>query len=701
MTDKEKIEQRKIVPVVAMVSAGKSKLLNVLYNINYLECKTGIGTKFVNILRYNPNIKQPRFYHLKLEKKDDNYIFYKDLSLDVTEGEKNIIEVNKNINEDLRAQPETKYEDLFYMTEINEIPFIKDKEYLKTHDLCDIPGLNEYQNNKNNEIKEKEKEIKKENNNDKQFEEILKEGEKCGYIINLEKNNKNEENEEKDEKKNENNINISEKKEDLEDDIFKKIDIENEHTYLTEIFKIIKNSIDGAIIILSIENYYKLENFEIIAKLHKVIQKEISNFLIILNKMDLSTNPKNDIQKCKGLLIQNFPKFQTFNINLNTFIPLSVDQLQNELLMDKNFKHLINYHFYNYMSKMNEEKNKKETVTGKSFINHLTDIIKTVGGIKKEEIESKVEELNERDNIGNINKEIIEIINEIKNKFSANEINLGISEQDFNDSNDDELPDPDMEVTNSDDIYDINPTYIIKFFYICFEDKNQKLLMPSLSTETINLLNYFTNKKTELKLENNSKNEEDNKIEQKTRINREIINYLDDIRNKFEKSKFYIKELESIIDEIKKVIIDLKIYDVILIPFIGASNAGKTTIINGIIGKELLPTDLNECTKRGIIIRYTDEEETTIRKASFIEEKFLDTTSYYFQAEHLIGKGIKQVRETLQGLNLDFTTNEKDSFYYIRTKIKLFDELGLSDYYKKMIYLIDFPGYGTGNIFET
>ena len=613
MTDKEKIDQRKIVPVAAMVSAGKSKLLNVLYNINYLECKTGIGTKFVNILRYNPNIKQPRFYHLKLEKKDDNYIFYKDLSLDVTEGEKNIIEVNKNINEDLRAQPETKYEDLFYMTEINEIPFIKDKEYLKTHDLCDIPGLSEYQNNKNNEIKEKEKEkekeIKKENNNDKQFEEILKEGAKQGYIY-LEKDNIKQENEEKEkeknkeEEKNNNNNNINEKKEDLEDDIFKKIDIENEHTYLTEIFKIIKNSIDGAIIILSIENYYKLENFEIIAKLHKVIQKEISNFLIILNKMDLSSNPKADIQKCKGLLIQNFPKFQTFNINLNTFIPLSVDQLQNELLMDKSFKHLINYHFYNYMSKMNEEKNKKQTITGKSFINHLTDIIKTVGGIKKEEIESKVEELNERENINIINQEIIEIINEIKNNFSANEINLGISEQDFIDSNDDELPDPEnMEDTNNDDIYDINPTYIIKFFYICFENKKEKLLMPSLSTETINLLNYFTNKKVELKLENNSKNEKNNKIEEKTKINREIISHLTNIRNKFEESKFYIKELESIIDEIKKVIINLRIYDVILIPFIGASNAGKTTIINGIIGKELLPTDLNECTKRGIIIR--------------------------------------------------------------------------------------------------
>ncbi len=31
------------------------------------------------------------------------------------------------------------------MTEINESPFITDKQYLLTHDLCDIPGLSEYQ----------------------------------------------------------------------------------------------------------------------------------------------------------------------------------------------------------------------------------------------------------------------------------------------------------------------------------------------------------------------------------------------------------------------------------------------------------------------------------------------------------------------------------------------------------------------------
>ena len=409
--------------------------------------------------------------------------------------------------------------------------------------------------------------------------------------------------------------------------------------------------------------------------------------------MDLSLNPKNDIQKCKGLLIQNFQKFKTFNINLNTFIPLSVDQLKNELLMEKSFKHLINYHFYNYMSKKNEEKNTKQTSSGKSFIDHLSDIIKTVGNIKKEEIESKVEELNEREDIENINKELIGIINDIKNNFSGSDISLGISEKDFVEAEEDELPDPDIVNETDIDICNLNPTFIIKYFYYCF-DKKEKLLTPTFSTETINLLSYFTTKKEELKLENNIKNDDD-KINEMTKKNREIILHLNDISKKLNESKFYIKEVDNIINLITKTIIDLKTYDVILIPFIGPTNSGKTTIINGIIGKEILPTDLNECTKRGIIIRYSNknEEDITIRKASFKEEKCLDNISYYFEDERLIGRGIKQVRETLQGLNLNFNKNEEDSFYYIRTKIKLFDDLGLSDYYKKMIYLIDFPGY--------
>ena len=63
---------------------------------------------------------------------------------------------------------------------------------------------------------------------------------------------------------------------------------------------------------------------------------------------------------------------------------------------------------------------------------------------------------------------------------------------------------------------------------------------------------------------------------------------------------------------------------------------------------------------------------------------------YYFEPKEIIAKGLKNVQETVKTLNYEFTDKEKDSFYYLKTKIKLFDDLGLDNYYKKRIYLIFF-----------
>ena len=146
----ELIDIKKLVPVAAKISAGKSNLLNVLFNIKFLECKAGIATKFINILKYNPTLKKQIFYHLKIKKFEDKYLFYKDLSKEIIEGEEKIIEENKKINKKYANEKFLDYEDLFYMTEINSEPFIKDKEYLEEHYLCDIPGLSEYQENPDN-----------------------------------------------------------------------------------------------------------------------------------------------------------------------------------------------------------------------------------------------------------------------------------------------------------------------------------------------------------------------------------------------------------------------------------------------------------------------------------------------------------------------------------------------------------------------
>ena len=686
MSEKEKINIKNIVPLVAKISAGKSKLLNVLYNINFLECKAGIGTKFINILRYNPNIKQPCFYHLILEREGENYTFYKDKSK-IYEGEENIIQANKEINNKLYNENQINYEDIFYMTEINNKPFIDDN-YLLTHDLCDIPGLSEYQYNTNNDennINEKKEKSKKnvDELEQKQFleNEFISEYKTEIKSLNLYEN-ENEEQEIQME------IDKNDEENNNEDDIFNNIKNETEDkTYLTEIFKIIKNYIDGAIIILSVDNYKSKDNYLIIAKLHKVIQKEIQNCLIILNKIDLSENPTNDINECKGLFAKYFPKFKTFNINYNTFIPISVNQLKNELLMDKNFENLIYYHFYNYMSKTNDQKNKD--ITNK-FIDHLKNLIKKYNKkIKKNDIKTQVEEFKD---ISKMNQNIISIINNIRNTFQDKGLNIGISEQDINSNNDDEDDDED---DDDDNINNLNSSYIIKYFYIIYNNNSEKKkLIPPISEKTNKLLNYFKihDSRTHFKNQQKTKNEF---IE----TNNKALNNLEKITNNLS-TKLKVN-IDFLIKDIEDTIKILRISNKVFIPFLGEINSGKSTIINGIIGEDVLPTGLKECTKRGIIIRYC-KDEINIRKVSFREKKISDKIEYFFDSKNqgIIAKGLKNVRGVLESLNYAFNEKEEDSFYYIKTKIKLFDDLELDDSLKTKIYLIDLPGFGTENVFE-
>jgi len=128
--------------------------------------------------------------------------------------------------------------------------------------------------------------------------------------------------------------------------------------------------------------------------------------------------------------MQKFPKCKTFNLNLNTFIPLSAIKLQNELLMKKSFIYLLKYHFYNYLDIIRNEK----ISTGKSFIDHLTNIIfHGENGITNEKIKEEVDKLNKTESINIINDQIKNVIEELKDKYKEdNNIIFGIKAEDLN-----------------------------------------------------------------------------------------------------------------------------------------------------------------------------------------------------------------------------------------------------------------------------
>jgi len=141
----QKIEERRGIIVIGMISSGKSTFLNSLLGITYLESKDDVTTKFVTIIRYNENLKEPKLYHLKVIKegdsleskeniinidnkkeKDNYYYFVKDGEESI--GEENIIKRIENINKEEKESKEPKYENLFYMLETNIIN-IENKEF--------------------------------------------------------------------------------------------------------------------------------------------------------------------------------------------------------------------------------------------------------------------------------------------------------------------------------------------------------------------------------------------------------------------------------------------------------------------------------------------------------------------------------------------------------------------------------------------
>lgn len=101
----------------------------------------------------------------------------------------------------------------------------------------------------------------------------------------------------------------------------------------------------------------------------------------------------------------------------------------------------------------------------------------------------------------------------------------------------------------------------------------------------------------------------------KSEIN--INTHLENLENIFNNIKSIIVEDKndrvSLISEINSKLTSLKKYinngRNIYIPFIGQSNAGKSTILNCLIGYKLFEESDSECTKRGIIIEYGKEVE--------------------------------------------------------------------------------------------
>ena len=297
------IDPRKAIPVIGMISSGKSTFLNSLLGTDVLEAKDDITTKFICIIRHNPDLKDPLFYHLKLSHnlKSDDYDYIKDG--DETIGTDEIKKKISKINSD-QLSLKANYENLFYMLEL-KITNINNIEFLKKYDFYDIPGLNENITEKN----EKLSMIKEENPKD------------------------------------ENSLNKK---------LHKNI-MEQEMKIINKLFPYLKKKIDFGIIVIDTENYFYPTNINIIKNIYNVFSKQIVNYLFILNKIDKSENPDETIRGCYSFFTNNIDSF-IFRITDNVFFPLNSLQFKNEMLMKVNYENYYLYFFNEYCKELCQNK---------------------------------------------------------------------------------------------------------------------------------------------------------------------------------------------------------------------------------------------------------------------------------------------------------------------------------------------------------
>ena len=455
---------------------------------------------------------------------------------------------------------------------------------------------------------------------------------------------------------------------------------EKNNFFKSNILPIITQNVKFTIFIFDYERLYDgdtLDTYKYILNLGYNIQ----NNFYILNKIDLSENKneEEEINKFKKYIndifqriFKNNPKKNNCKIEKeNVFIATNSLLLSLENEKYNNFESYLNY-------KLIEIKQNDDDDHEPDFVDYLKDQMK---------IDFDLKDLNKNKNILRENR------SEIKIENFLSEFNENLDNENFRGK------------LNTDN-------YI--FFENIFKENNAK---GEKNSDTASF--FFKNlrisfeKSLESFFDLEKYKESLDKVMNKLKItSNDFYKIIEKIKNEndYQNSMIKIHEIKPIIDKLielepenefmKQIELGynnleehIKKDRKIRIVFLGLYSSGKSTIINSLIGNDILPTSSKECTKRGIIIRYHNEDIPELYKTKFI----LKNDYYCFEdSKDLICKGNTTIKEKLNGIfKKDDEINFEDFFYVVKVKIRLLDYLKLENDLKKKIEFIDFPGLNT------
>lgn len=341
-----------------------------------------------------------------------------------------------------------------------------------------------------------------------------------------------------------------------------------------------------------------------------------------------------------------------------------------ETRLTEDFSSLLIFELFNFLENENEKKSS-------SFYEYIQKRISAITNLENLNLDSDIKNINENEFKEIAEKSIDSLKNVVMNIKESTEIQLGLN-----------LKKKSVEKELK-KLFAIQKKkkYIIyhsEFFNSLQEViKNIKINKDDLSCPPINMnINKIEEQpKTEIITEEKNSDDGINIIEQLDKFINDTFREIDP-RNE-------LKDFKISLQSLRENILGRKIR----ISFIGNISVGKSSVLNCIIGQNILPTKDSECTYRGVILRHKEDNNYKLYRTKLITRGEGLDEYYYFEDEpkwHC--NGILKIKDYLNNKNNDKNIGDEDAYIVITGRLKIFDFIKLDKKIINKIEFVDLPG---------
>ena len=421
----------------------------------------------------------------------------------------------------------------------------------------------------------------------------------------------------------------------------------------------------------------------------KCLKKD--NNLFILNKIDqCSKGGQTDIiDSFKQYFYETFEDEKknsedniSINIYQNHFIPMNSLLYLAETSIDQNFTSLLIYELFTYL----ENSNKSEFP---SFYEYLERRIETIIENENLELDGELKKVGEKE-MEIISKSVEEIKNLTKSLKSTSDFQLGIN------------------INKKPIVKNLKKLFLIQKNknYHCYHSTFYRELQEAIKNIDINKNDFssppgviLSNEEPKIMApkvidihKNNIKEENIIEKDESNHINLSTVEELENFLNETFKIIDPKNEMENFrisLQSLRENILGKKLR----IAFIGNISVGKSTVLNSIIGQEILPTKESECTYRGVILRHKNIENFRLYRTKLITRGTgLDEYYYFETSQNSYCEGVSNIISYLKNKNNDKNISDEDAYIVITGRLKIFDFIKLDEKLINIIEFIDLPG---------